>query len=159
MERDPELFKYLQSIWSVRDDHLVRSSIPVKYMFLLKCCGKPSCLHPRCCEQSVPPMPWFPGGPDIGKALPVPVIDNVSIGAKCTCRIKCTGHYFREPTAMMKAAPASVPTKLIGEEFKTNKILGNRAAALAKMCLVEESTVTFYWNHRNQVLTKRTKGA
>lgn len=46
-EEYPELYKYFNMIWKIRQSH-VDNSLPPNYAFLLKCCGKQDCLHPLC---------------------------------------------------------------------------------------------------------------
>ena len=100
-------------------------------------------------------MLWFPGGPEISKVMPVPVHDD----APCMCQKKCCGHYRSEPTTVKTSVAAPVPSVLIKEEFTLNQALGDRAAVMAKKCLVEESTIKFYWDHLLEVQANRAKGA
>ena len=51
-KEDPTLFKYFSEIWKVRDNHMDKS-LPEKYVFMLRCCGKSGCPHPRCQEGTV----------------------------------------------------------------------------------------------------------
>ncbi|CAB4038298.1 Chromatin modification-related YNG2, partial [Paramuricea clavata] len=57
-KEDPTLFKYFSEIWKVRDNHMDKS-LPEKYVFMLRCCGK-STFNPTstvsgsfmiCCDQ------------------------------------------------------------------------------------------------------------
>lgn len=47
---DPELFKYFQQVWSVRENHM-HLGLPMQYIFLLMCCFKQNCYHPICQEE------------------------------------------------------------------------------------------------------------
>ena len=45
----PTLYKYFSEVWDTRNNH-IDDSLPQKYVFLLKCCGRSGCPHPLCCE-------------------------------------------------------------------------------------------------------------
>lgn len=44
---NPTLFEYFTEIWEVRNNH-IDESLPINYVFMLKCCSKSSCKHPLC---------------------------------------------------------------------------------------------------------------
>ena len=46
-DENPTLFKYFSDIWEVRNNHMDKS-LPEKYVFMLRCCGKNRCPHPLC---------------------------------------------------------------------------------------------------------------
>ena len=44
---NPTLFNYFAEIWQVRNNH-IDESLPINYVFMLKCCGRKGCPHPLC---------------------------------------------------------------------------------------------------------------
>ena len=46
-EEGPELYKYFETIWLIRNDHMYKE-LPTSYVFMLKCCGSKDCAHPLC---------------------------------------------------------------------------------------------------------------
>ena len=46
-KEDPELYQYFKTVWTIRQNH-VDDSLPINYVFLLRCCGKTDCPHPLC---------------------------------------------------------------------------------------------------------------
>ena len=46
-KENPPLFKYFSEIWEVRNNHMDKS-LPEKYVFMLRCCGRAGCPHPLC---------------------------------------------------------------------------------------------------------------
>lgn len=49
---NPTLFNYFSEIWDVRNNHMDKS-LPEKYIFMLRCCGKSGCPHPLCQEGKI----------------------------------------------------------------------------------------------------------
>ena len=45
--KNPTLFQYFTEIWQVRNNHM-DESLPINYVFMLKCCGRKGCPHPSC---------------------------------------------------------------------------------------------------------------
>ena len=43
-----DLYKNVESIWQLRQRHMVKG-LPVQYAFYLRCCYSPPCIHP-CAE-------------------------------------------------------------------------------------------------------------
>ena len=91
---DPELYDYFESVWTVRNSHMVTGLL--SYSFMLLCCFKSGCKHPRCLEGKQPGTPdtWYPGGPPLTH-LPLPKPDpSRPWGGSCsTCKDFCSGHY------------------------------------------------------------------
>lgn len=46
-QKKPTLYNYFSEIWQVRNNH-VDESLPLNYVFMLKCCGRKGCPHPLC---------------------------------------------------------------------------------------------------------------
>ena len=42
---NPMLFNYFAEVWQVQNNHM-DESLPINYVFMLKCCGKKGCPHP-----------------------------------------------------------------------------------------------------------------
>ena len=62
--QDPQLFANFQSIWNVRNSHMVKGLSA--YIFYLICCYEKDCIHPRCLAgKPQSPFTWYPGGPSI----------------------------------------------------------------------------------------------
>ena len=156
----PDWYQYFEKIWKIRNDHIVASSIPTKYCFLLKCCGSAQCLHPSCTGKPLE-VNWFAAGPSIGKVLPTPVIELVSPdGKSCSrCDKACAGHYKTEiPTKADTVAP--IPSVLIAAEVEKDPLFNDqRIKAIARDCIVPPKTVLFYVNHLKQVKHNRARGA
>lgn len=71
---EPELYRYFQDIWTVRNNH-INTSVPANYVFHLTICGKSTCVHPRCKRgETSAHAKWFKGGPPV-TWLPIPVPD------------------------------------------------------------------------------------
>lgn len=45
----PTLYQYFSEVWDTRNNH-IDESLPLKYVFFLKCCGRSGCPHPLCHE-------------------------------------------------------------------------------------------------------------
>ena len=58
------LFEYLENIWNVHCQHMVKG-LPSQNCFMLLCCFK-ECPHPIC-KKGVPPSEytWYSGGPSV----------------------------------------------------------------------------------------------
>ena len=44
---DPEEYEYFAKVWQVRQNHM-DNTLPINYVYLLRCCGKENCPHPLC---------------------------------------------------------------------------------------------------------------
>lgn len=61
----PDEFNVIESIWNLRDRHLVKG-LPAKYVFQLVCCYEKDCIHPECKGGPPDVLPvWYPGGPPL----------------------------------------------------------------------------------------------
>ena len=77
-EPHSEAYSFFTTVWSVRNHHIV-PNLPEQYVFFLRCCLQPGCLHPLCLKAQdhpdcVIPNAWFPSGPSV-MYLPMPVPD------------------------------------------------------------------------------------
>ena len=156
----PEWFAHFDRIWNLRNAHMVSSSIPSKYAFILKCCGSKDCIHPSCTGQPID-IQWFEGGPSIGEISPTPVIDSrFDVNVLCTSCSKrdCAGHYKSTiPERNDKHAP--VPSVLLSNEVQSSaKFDMKRIQKLGKQCILPPKTVQFYVNHLLKVKRNRKRG-
>ena len=46
-QENPELYKYFETIWKIRNDHM-QKELSKRYVFMLKCCGSKDYAHPLC---------------------------------------------------------------------------------------------------------------
>lgn len=125
---NPDLHKYLSSVWQVRNDHMV-TGLPT-YIFYLLCCFKPGCEHPRCIQgkQSSTPEKWYPGGPPLSHLpLPRPGPDPTRPwgSTSClTCTEVCSGHYcepcFTDVTDKDSLELIGTPPSVVLKRFFTN---------------------------------------
>lgn len=105
---DPDLHRYFQEIWDVRNRHMSKT-VPCNYIFHLTLCGEPGCIHPRCkngetsCE-----MKWYEGGPSV-TWLPIPVPDLKRPGSfmkpeDLLCTDNSEHRMMSPPSVKLKAA-------------------------------------------------------
>ena len=92
-QEHPQLFNEFQSVWDVRQHHLVHE-LPNQYIFLLLCCFRPDCAHPLCRKGQMGTLSTrYEGGPPITHLpLPVPDPDRPWGNSSCaTCDGFCAG--------------------------------------------------------------------
>ena len=89
----PEEFSFFNKIWSVRNRHAV-TGLPEMYMFYLRCCLQPECVHPLCQQKQEDPKTyipstWYPGGPWV-TFISLPVVDTNRPWGRRDC-VECGG--------------------------------------------------------------------
>ena len=101
----PDIYEQFLAIWNIRNSHII-DNLPSQYVFMLKCCYKPDCMHPVCKNGKLgQPEVWYEGGPLI-TTLPFPVKDENRPGhykssyvniddPKCVESIKTTIYYHQ----------------------------------------------------------------
>ena len=156
----PALFAHFEKVWMLRDSHMVSSSIPSKYAFVLKCCGSSDCIHPACTGKPID-VKWFDNGPSIGTIMPTPVVESKSgvneICGKCSKK-ECAGHY-QSSIPNLNDLHALVPSEFISDEVIANPSFDmERIHRVAEKCILPPSTVQFYVNHLLQVQKNRKRG-
>ena len=152
----PVLWAHFERVWSVREAHLVTSSMPSKYCFLLKCCGAASCHHPRC-KDGKSDFKCFENGPSIDDALPIPVVNREPCSRNCN---NCFGHYVQEISLHHNKVPSDIPSVLLTQEFEADCVLNvDRCTALAEQSLLSPFQVSIFWNHLTEVRENRQRGA
>ncbi len=122
--KNPQAWSFFNSVWTVRENHCV-PGLPETYLFFLKCCLKPECLHPLCQQKQIDtdidiPTTWYPGGPPTSY-LPLPVADPNRPWGNVTCedcKGTCHGHYLKpdESNAGLDV-PAAIPSVVIQQFF------------------------------------------
>ena len=99
LRRDqPSLYSYFESVWKIRQSHMVQN-LPVQYAFFLVCCLDPQCNHPVCNKGELSELPkWYDGGPPISTfPLPIPDPQRYWGNNNCVeCKDQCTGHFLKE---------------------------------------------------------------
>lgn len=55
----PDVFSFFSPVWSVRERHAV-SGLPDMYIFYLRCCLQPECVHPFCQQKQTNPDMHIP---------------------------------------------------------------------------------------------------
>lgn len=74
----PDLYKNIESIWQLRQRHMVKG-LPVQYVFYLRCCYSPQCIHPLCRSGVSVDEFWYPDGPSLDFSLHPRLIQNARL--------------------------------------------------------------------------------
>ena len=74
LDTKPDVYENFQSMWTVRNNHMVKN-LPPQYVFMLLPCFKKGCIHPVCKrgpyqEQKL----WYKGGHPLS-LFPIPIPD------------------------------------------------------------------------------------
>ena len=163
--KDPQIYSYLEEVWAVRNNHMVKD-LPTQYLFHLVCCYKPTCSHPFCQAGTHKELPkWFPGGPDVSY-LPLPICDPARPwgSPNCPdCSGSCYGHFLKPEVAILSPLPGmkKPPSTVIKEVFQ--KIEGSpsekQVQETAKAVLLSPEEVMWWFNHLQTVTENRRRGA
>ena len=160
---DPDSYSYISRVWSVRNNHLVKS--PTQYVFHLCCCYKTSCPHPYCISGSYKELTWFSDGPAVSY-LSYPIADPAKPwGSKdCPeCKDVCFGHFLKPDTAITSSLPAmhKPPSAIILELFQSLKTspTDSQIEQVAKLALLSPSEVRMWLSHLKLVKENRQRGA
>ena len=169
----PELFKNVEAIWQLRTRHMVKK-LPHQYVFYLRCCFLPNCIHPVCKSNSnnvhnTSEDVWYPGGPSLDFfPSPTPDPDRPYGNKDCKeCVSFCAGHYMKPCEILSyvksgKSLPDPIPpsqvlsatfTKCIG--FPTDDVINSTA----KQVLLKPEDVKMWFQHLQIVQANRKKGA
>lgn len=167
-KEEPELYKNIHEIWELRNRHMV-PNLPTQYIFFLRCCYDPQCIHPVCKSNQPEDITWFPGGPSI-TFLPIPTPDPTRPfgNEACTeCNGFCAGHYMKPERllefvnsgkSLSKVRPPS--EVLLEAHQKWNGIPENPALlSIAKEVLLPSEEVLFWFKHLENVKSNRKRGA
>ena len=162
---DPESFHLFETVWKIRERHMV-VGYPRQYVYFLLCCFQEGCIHPRC-QSEVGKDPssitWFPGGPSITSIpLPVPDPERPWNNSACLdCKGFCAGHYLQPKQALSALSTAGTvssppPSTVIEKAFKSGPV---EEEELAKQVLLPPSEVRIWTNHLKTVAENRKNGA
>ena len=164
----PQLYARFQSVWNVRQKHMVKG-LPSQYIFMLTCCFDEECPHPVCQKGMPSEMPgWYKNGPAITH-LPLPMVDvdrpwgNTSCS---TCKGFCAGHYRVEmvdttdQSAMKSLAPP--PSLILKSDFSKLSTYPPSETFVkeeAEKVLLTPDDTRIWMDHLNTVLLNRKRGA
>ena len=165
-QQEPDIFAYLESIWTIRNEHM-QKDLPIQYLFHLVCCLKSTCSHPLCkvADSSNIELPrWFPGGPFVSY-LPLPILDPGRPWGSMSCSDcngTCFGHYMQSDVAMFSPlSPARPPSVVMKEMFK--KIKGcptdDQLQEIGKKVSLSPEHVRMWVEHLQTVAENRRRGA
>ena len=158
----PDLYAWFDSIWTVRNRHMV-PGLPSQYIFLLICCYKENCTHPLCKEGKPNSVhTWYPGGPPLCYLpLPRPDLDRLWGNPSCpTCKGFCAGHYkcsvFTNTTdSVALNATSPPPSNVLKDKFNElhgRPITDEFVQSAAKEVLLTQEEVSIWLDHLNTIL-------
>ncbi len=160
----PELYKYFQNVWAVKERHQV-PDLPVQYLFLLVCCFTAECWHPLCRAQKRLSATWFRGGPSVSSVpFPVPDPSRPWGGINCdACKGFCAGHFLsaEEALAQQNLAMMKPPSTHLLQMFQSLKgaPTPDQVTSISKSTLLTEEEVKMWLEHLSTVQANRKRGA
>ena len=169
---NPELYKSVEAIWQLRARHLIKK-LPRQYVFYLKCCYLPDCIHPVCKRECNAhdrrEGSWYPDGLSLD-FFPSPTADPERPygNTNCTeCTGFCAGHYMK-PCKILnyvksgKSLPDPIPpSQVLSDIFKecigfpTEDVIDSTS----KKVLLKPEEVRMWFEHLELVESNRKKGA
>ena len=169
-----DTYSFFQSVWSVRNNHIM-TSVPEQYVFYLRCCFQPSCIHPLCAQHDQVtanfPTTWFPDGPAV-EFLPFPVRDpsrpwGSTECSECGIGSQCHGHYMKPDDLLLNIVQSSSTATVVLPPSTMIKDFFNRHASptdeqiqtLAKSVLLPVDEVQMWLSHLEEVQKNRKRGA
>ena len=152
--------KEFETVWSVRNNHLIRT-LPSQYVFYLLCCFKDSCPHPLCStDKSLYSMTWFPGGPPL-TYFPLPIPDPLRPWGDGSC-----GHFLSPEESFLRSSELTPmcdpPSTIIRSALsKVNYKMesADEIESLAKKCMLSVEEVQWWINHITNVNKNKKEGA
>lgn len=171
-KKKPEMYRYFESIWNLRERHMVKN-LPSEYVFALKACYNVKCSHPVCQKGKLPnELAWYSGGPSV-QFLPFPVPDPKRCwGSKnCeTCSGFCAGHFMGlEQVLSLEARdllechtypPSTVMKNVFNKAEKEKRQLSSvEVEELARKTLLSTEEVKMWITHLSLVKKRRQEGA
>ena len=166
----PDLYQQIESIWQLRTRHMVQG-LPHQYVFYLKCCSLPDCLHPVC-KSNVHDKSddvWYPSGPSLDFfPTPTPDPDRPYGNTSCKeCVGFCAGHYLK-PSKLLSYVKSgksltdpTPPSHVLSQVFKecagfpTDEIISITAIQV----MLKPEDVKMWFQHLEIVEVNRRKGA
>ena len=162
--KKPELYGHFQTVWALRERHMVKN-LPSQYLFYLLPCYKSNCPHPVC--QSGRPtseVTWFDGGPPL-TYLPLPVPDkDRPWGGSCDSCYACCSHYLDPrkavtcPTSVLSCPPSAVILKFFNS-LKGAAPSEQQLEAISRQVLLPCAEVKMWLDHLSTVQQNRKRGA
>ena len=169
----PDLYQIVEATWQLRTRHMVKR-LPHQYVFYLKCCFQPNCIHPICkknaghvhdTKQDV----WYPGGPSLDFfPTPTPDPDRLYGNKDCKeCVDVCAEHYMKPCNILShvksgKRLPDPIPpSQVLAETFKRSNGFptNDEISSAAKQVLLKPEEVRMWFQHLQIVKANRKKGA
>ena len=167
-QEQPELYAKFRNVWSVRNQHMV-VGLPSSYIFFLRCCFKPGCVHPLC--QLGPQHAvhsWYPGGPSLDY-LPFPFPDPSrpwGDPACAVCQGFCSGHHTNKminvtDTSALKSLqmPPSILLKDVVSKLGDSPLSETFLVEEAKKVLLTSEETKIWIEHLLAVIQSRKRGA
>ena len=105
------------------------SSLPSQYLFYLRCCYQPDCIHSVCRAEKPQERLWYSDGPPLS-FLPLPTPDPARPYGNTACQEWkgfCMGHYLRPDQLEELAKNSDIvpsnkpPSQVIADAFKQHK--------------------------------------
>ena len=97
----PDLYQEVENIWQLRKRHMI-NGLPIQYVFYLRCCFAPECIHPVCQSSASGNDYWYPNDPSLD-FFPGPTPDPKRPfgNPNCEdCNGFCAGHYLKPDQLM-----------------------------------------------------------
>lgn len=121
----PDLYQKVESIWQLRQRHTVKG-LPIQYVFYLRCCFVPGCIHPVCQSGASDDDFWYPNGPSLD-FFPAPTPDPERPFGNLNCKDCdgfCAGHYLKpDKLVSLVNIPSKPipPSQVLSKVFKESK--------------------------------------
>jgi len=157
-EENPDDYELVTKVLLIKQKHMKKSGIPLRYVFLLACCYNDKCPHPLC-QKGKPEIEetWYKGGPPI-TFLPLPTKDKDRPFGWTECpkcpHGKCTGH-FLEPSEVIQLYQSdakaykpmsSPPTQILKSSYNEFGSQPSNLEHLSKEVLLPEHEVCITLN-------------
>ena len=157
----PDLYQIVEATWQLRTRHMVKK-LPHQYVFYLKCCFQPNCIHPICKKNAghvhdTKEDVWYLGGPSLDFfPTPTPDPDRPYGNKDCKeCVDVCAGHYMKPCNILShvksgKRLPDPIPpSQVLAEMFKRSNgfPINDEISSAAKQVLLKPEEVRMWFQH------------
>lgn len=171
-QSNPDLFKYFENVWIVRENHM-NKALPEFYIFMLNVCLKPECPHPLCADKSARrDAVCYENGPVLSY-IPVPIPDpKRPWGGKCQeCTTFCSGHYMSPQqheefvkkhgaVGLMYKPPTVVIKEQLYEPVRTARgVSESKVEDVARKMLLSIEELQMHVEHLRLTAERRKEGA
>ena len=161
----PDLYQKVESIWQLRQRHMVKG-LPVQYVFYLRCCFNPECIHPVCRSGASVDDLWYPNGPSLD-FFPSPTPDPERPFGNLNCKDCdgfCAGHYLKPDKIVNSVnipSKAIPPSQVLAKVFKESNGFPNETviSETASDVLLKPEEVRMWFKHLEVVQNNRKEGA